>query len=308
VENTQSSIIAGHSHSFDIGIARHVGINAAIVFNHIAYWIKFNAAKKEAKMIDGKFWMYETQQDIANFLNYLTLEEVKKAVVKLLDVGLLIKRNFNKNPFDRTNWYALGDQSEIQKTFTKEPIGAMGSSDGLDLKLPDAPSLHIHNKHLHKKNIIIATCDPPAPKGGNNNFFECLKDCKDLSDRQKSQLSKYPERVVASAMKYCYHPATKLEGPAARIKQLHAFCQNPDDYAQTMKSIDDPNHGKTVKEKILSTFKRGTYYNGYEFCVEESGPYFLHPNGSNVYGVRWDEKDFEKKWTDNLQRLGIKPN
>lgn len=307
VDANHQNIISGHSHSFDTGVAKHVGINAAIVFNHIAYWIRLNASKKDAKMIDGKFWMYETQQDMAVFLDYMTVEEVKRSVVKLLDAGLLIKGNYNKNPFDKTNWYALADQSEIQKYLTKAQFSAIDNATARDPERPIAPSLHIH-KEQHKKTIIIEEEPPPAPKGGNNKFFQCLEECKDISDRQKSQLSKYPEEIVASAVKYCYHPTTKLEGPAARIKQLHAFCKNPSDYTESLSTLDDPGRGKTVKEKILSTWKRGVKYNGYEFSYDDNGPYFIHPNGIHAYPlnpVRWTDKMLEKIWNETVTYLGL---
>ena len=112
-----SSIISGHSHSFDVGVAKTLGINAAIVLNHIIYWLRINCAK-DHNVYDGKVWMYESQQDIANYLDYMTLDEVKKAVVKLLDAGVLIKGNYNANPFNKTSWYTTADQNiyRIKKT------------------------------------------------------------------------------------------------------------------------------------------------------------------------------------------------
>lgn len=108
-----SEIYSGHGHNFDVGIAYHLGLNAAVVFNHIVYWIRFNALKHENSYIDGKYWMYETQEAISNSLGYLTLEQVKKAVVDLVDHGLLIKGNYNKNKFDRTAWYTVHSQEII---------------------------------------------------------------------------------------------------------------------------------------------------------------------------------------------------
>lgn len=117
------SIISGHSHSFDTGIASTLGLHAAIVFNHIVYWLKINASKKDAKMINGRYWMYETQQQISDFLGYLSKDEVHKAVKKLKEAGLLISENLNPNPFDKTSWYTVSDQNLIiKKMFTKTSI------------------------------------------------------------------------------------------------------------------------------------------------------------------------------------------
>lgn len=132
--NNPQDIFSGHAHAFDVGIATKVGIHSAIVFNHIVYWLNFNANKKNAEMIEGKYWMYETQKDIANSMGYLTEDEVQKAIKKLLEAGLLIKGNFNKNPFDKTNWYTVFDQNIFlnknnnKKIITKPQNGGIESA------------------------------------------------------------------------------------------------------------------------------------------------------------------------------------
>lgn len=167
------SILSGFSHSYDSGIAMELGLHAAIIFNHIVYWLRINASKKDAEMIDGKYWMYETQKDMAEFLGYMTHEEVKKAIVKLLNAGLLIKDNFNKNPFDKTNWYTVFDQSlitqnKIKKSFTKAPYGAIDGSLGRDPERPTAPSINKEqyntNKEIHKNTTPTPPKNPEPEK------------------------------------------------------------------------------------------------------------------------------------------------
>lgn len=159
------SIYSGHSHSFDAGIARALGMNAAVIFNHIVYWLRINASKgTEHNIRDGKVWMYESQQEMANFLDYMTLPEIKKAVTKLLESGLLIKANFNKNSFDQTNWYTTADQSIIQKVLTKAPYGAIERSLGSNPQIPTAPSHYIQEEHIHKDKEQQQRAREPAAK------------------------------------------------------------------------------------------------------------------------------------------------
>lgn len=158
-----TSSYSGHSHSFDVGIAKLLGVNAAIVFNHIVYWLRINAAKG-SNFIDGRTWMYETQAEMAAFLEYMTLEEVKKAVVKLLDAGLLIKGNYNKNAFDKTSWYTTSDKEiiEIKKTLSKAPYGAIDNAVGRDPLRPTAPSLYRQDnnqKDKQEKNATQRACE-----------------------------------------------------------------------------------------------------------------------------------------------------
>jgi len=167
------------------------------------------------------------------------------------------------------------------------------------------------------KNLIIAdpipmakTAVPPKPEsmpaGGNNNPFVCLASCSDLSEAQKRQLSKYPESVVADAVRYCYHASVKLEGPQARIKQLHAFCKNPSAYSDTLKDLDSPSKGKSIREQILSVCKKGKMYNGFEFDYDETCLMLIDAPHNHVYSLLWKEKDLKQKWWELINKLGLK--
>ncbi len=112
-----SEIISGHTIAFDHGIAIACGINAAIVYNHIIFWLKVNKDKPESQH-EGRTWMYQTQERMADFFEFFDEREVKYCIKKLIDVGLLEKKNFNKNHFDHTNWYSL-PEPVYQKVFTK---------------------------------------------------------------------------------------------------------------------------------------------------------------------------------------------
>lgn len=184
------NIISGFSHSFDTGIAFELGLHSAIIFNHIVYWLRQNASKKDAEAIEGKFWMYETQKEMSEFLGYMTLDEVKKAIVKLLDHGLLIKGNFNKNPFDRTNWYTVYDQGlitnyKIKKTLTKEPCGTIHSSPGHDPKRPMAPSYYKETQENTYTKTTTSTTD--ADVVHNSKKQETAKALKSYIDNRISE-------------------------------------------------------------------------------------------------------------------------
>jgi len=160
----KNHFFSGHSHSFDIGIAQHLGVNAAIVFNHIIYWLRINK-QKSYNFIENKTWMYETISEISKFLGYLSEKQVKTAIRTLVDNGLLIEGFHSKNKFDRTTWYSVPDEEFLdpQKIFTKSPTGPVGNpyrADGKSLQ----GSCIIQDKHQdkHQENN---TNTPPTPKG-----------------------------------------------------------------------------------------------------------------------------------------------
>lgn len=144
MSNQAHTIISGHSHTFDTGIAETLGLHAAIVFNHIVYWLKINCRKENANFYEGKYWMYETQKQMADFFGYLKEDDVWKAIKKLLDAGLLIKGNFNKSPFDKTGWYTTTDQEiflgkkGIKEKFTKPLNSGIGDSQQRNPERPAA--------------------------------------------------------------------------------------------------------------------------------------------------------------------------
>lgn len=123
------------SHSFNERVAFVTkSLPAAIIFNHLFFWIKINKSRGQ-NQIDGRTWMYESIPTIALHFSYLSEQQVKDALNILVQHGYLIKDQHAKNKFDRTNWYALGDESwientPIQKSFTKGSIDQMDECPG----------------------------------------------------------------------------------------------------------------------------------------------------------------------------------
>ena len=132
-----STLVSGFNLSFDHGIAENVGIDAAILFNHILYWLKMNASKSKDEMIEGKYWMYETQKEMSDFFGFFSEDQISRALKKLIDSGLIIKKCLDKNPFDRTGYYTVYDQSIIKKSLRNPEncgIGSFKSAESEPLK------------------------------------------------------------------------------------------------------------------------------------------------------------------------------
>ena len=97
--------------SFDTDVAALVGVNAAIIFNNIAFWIKKNEANEE-NYYDGCYWTYNTKAAWRTLFPYMGEKQFKAALQKLIDEGLLKTGCYNSKPFDRTLWYALTEKGE----------------------------------------------------------------------------------------------------------------------------------------------------------------------------------------------------
>ena len=74
-------------HSFDTDVAALVGVNAAIIFNNIAFWIKKNEANEE-NYYDGCYWTYNTKAAWRTLFPYMGEKQFKAALQKLIDEGV----------------------------------------------------------------------------------------------------------------------------------------------------------------------------------------------------------------------------
>lgn len=93
---------------FDKRVAKFVGVDAAMIFNHMAFLITANEDAGR-NYHDGKHWSYMTAKEIANKLEVLNERQVKYIIIQLEEAGLLESANYNKLKCDKTKWYALTD-------------------------------------------------------------------------------------------------------------------------------------------------------------------------------------------------------
>lgn len=110
------------THSFNVEIAQKYGMNAAVIFNNIFYWCEHNRANGRNEH-DGLYWTYNSRKAFADLFPYLTERQIRTALDKLIEEGLIVTGNYNTDPRDRTTWYAvtklgycIGHESPMQVT------------------------------------------------------------------------------------------------------------------------------------------------------------------------------------------------
>ena len=217
-------IYSGSNLSLDHGIAENLGYDSALVFNHIVYWLKINAIKPDVQMVDGRYWMYETQKQISEFFGFLSEEQVSKAIKKLLEAGLLIKANHNKNPFDRTSWYTVFNQQIIKKSLRNPEIGGMQPRKSAESE-PRKSAECIYDQ----QNINIDKQQQDAAvfsekEKGCPVFYSCLIDI-DIPEPDKIWITeKYSQEVVVNAIEWAIHPITKIK--TSLVQAIKWGCQN----------------------------------------------------------------------------------
>lgn len=104
-------------HSFNIDIAKKVGIAGAVLLNNIYWWVDKNA-KNQINFYEDKYWTYNKKSAYLEQFPYLTENQLEYALTKLRDAGYIEVGNFNKSKYDRTLWYTLTEKAydELQNS------------------------------------------------------------------------------------------------------------------------------------------------------------------------------------------------
>jgi hypothetical protein len=92
--------------------AKRYGITEAILLYNLRFWIAKNKAIGK-HLHNGRTWTYNSCKAFSDLFPYLSEWQIKRALAHLVKQGAILKDNFNKMPYDRTNWYALTDESQL---------------------------------------------------------------------------------------------------------------------------------------------------------------------------------------------------
>ena len=103
-------------HVFDTDVAQKYGINAAIILQNIAFWVKQNEANG-TNFYDGNYWTFNSNRAYQELFPYMSKRQIETAFKKLIEDGVLITGNYNKLAYDRTLWYALTQKGKCISHF-----------------------------------------------------------------------------------------------------------------------------------------------------------------------------------------------
>lgn len=108
------------THYFEAEIAQKFGILEAVLISHINFWLITNKANGR-NFHDGEYWTYNSYRALAEIYPYAKETQIKYALTKLREKGVLKTGNYNKKPYDRTLWYTFTDYGHsIVKNYPME--------------------------------------------------------------------------------------------------------------------------------------------------------------------------------------------
>lgn len=156
-------------HNFDINIAEKYGINAAIILQNMYYWIEKNRAN-EKHFHDGYYWTYNSLKAFEELFPYMSNKQIRGALEKLEEEGIIVCGNYNNSTYDRTKWYAITEAGYelFQEGKCIIPKGQMESSEkanGMSQKGEPIPN----NKPYNKPNNNICAAEPHDDEPANED-------------------------------------------------------------------------------------------------------------------------------------------
>jgi len=243
-------------HGFDPYLAEEYGLEEAILIHHFQYWIQINHDANRNER-DGRFWTYQTLEDIALRFPYFNRDKVKRIIKSLFDKGVIIKGNYNKTSFDRTVWYAFKNQENFIIGQKRHMDGAQSPDQCGESDTPIPDTLQDTKKQQQAAAV-----------------FPCLKELKGISNEHKERITRtYLEPHVEHAVT-CFKskPSETIENPSGL---LESFCKQSRD-----SDCEEPKRLETQEEVIEKNIE---YKNKLEKYNDDTiGIYTFHVNRENV--------------------------
>ncbi len=292
-------IFSGYSNSFDTGVAAHFkDVNVAIVLNHIIFWLKHNKAHG-TNQIQGKTWMYESIAKMAEQFDYLNERQVKYCLERLVKEKILVKGNFNKNPFDKRSWYSLSDEKPLDKIgntnrqncpMPEEPNsqGTLGEEPKLSDPEDEIVPSHIRDmKPEDKKREDIYIAFGSFVKFKEGHYEElCKTHGKEITDS-----------IIEDINNHCVNNRPK--GYPDYAAAFRTFFKR-------QKSQTKPASKKSFKDTLTAQFKSGEQYSGYFVNFDEWGANIQTQAGFVTFQAKYSDNGFLEQFENACRKANIK--
>ena len=197
------NFIIDKDYHFKGSIAKEVGVDGAIMLNHLQYWILHNKAH-ETNFYDGEYWTYSTRKALCEIFPFWTEKQIRRILDNLIKDGYLKTGNYNKIGYDRTLWYTLTDKGwrlfsvmQMPEWLSSNcPNGQMEQTkqaNGMDETGQPIPNINTNNNNIYtdKKKTI------KEPRHKYGEFKNVLLSDKDL-EKLKAE---YGEELVEKYIK-----------------------------------------------------------------------------------------------------------
>lgn len=116
-------------HSFDVDVAVKYGVEIAIVYKHILFWIIKNKSHNK-NFKDGCYWTYFSISSLQSIFPYFSIKQLRNIIDKMKENRIIKVGNYNSQRYDRTLWYAFVEEPEELKKIVPVGIGDESAEKG----------------------------------------------------------------------------------------------------------------------------------------------------------------------------------
>lgn len=243
-------------HSFDVEVAKDVGVNAAIIYKNIQFWCLKNKAN-EKHFHDGYYWTYNTKKAFSELMPYFTARQVEYALNTLIKNNYIITGNYNSSAYDRTLWYAdirveNTDKTDKNKNDDTENSQATTNTQNCEIKTREFVNENTqivepipYNK-LHIKNT--------DGKAFSSEAADTAKTITEYSVHDKEEVSVKPKpKFKMSAPEQMFESEYQFGNTKPRKSNLHEKC-----IAYVYEWTNDDNTRKLLIQYLGLCFEMGS--------------------------------------------------
>lgn len=192
-------------HTYNVSVAMDVGVNAAVIFYNICYWVEENSANKR-NFINGKYWTYNTIKAFQSLFPEMSYNQIQYALKKLEEKKYIESAYLNDDPYKRIKYYTVCDaQSWIMENSNMESGTSNDDNYNYNNKDNDSNNKQEANNNnsndSHKKVSDESEIDY---KVSGQNEPEIRTD-KLPYNYTKEQIASFIKEKITSLMNKLYH-------------------------------------------------------------------------------------------------------
>lgn len=106
---------------FDKEEAIKYGVEEAIMIDHLRKLI-LDRKNKGKNFIDGHYWVYMTLRDFEEELKFWSVKQIRRILTSLKTENVIKVGQFNKENYDKTNWFTFINEEEMLSKEEKEAV------------------------------------------------------------------------------------------------------------------------------------------------------------------------------------------
>jgi hypothetical protein len=159
-------------HAFNVEHATKYGVPAAIIIHNLDFWLTKNKANNRHNY-EGKYWTYNSIPAFVKLFPYLSYKQIRTTLDTLEKQKVIIKGNFNKDIFDKTNWYTF-DPAFIPTYQSNCPTGQTDETYRADVDEPYRADHIIYtdvNTDVSGRETTQPNSEPATPTQPNHFQF-----------------------------------------------------------------------------------------------------------------------------------------